>query len=1122
VNLEKIGKHNVSLDYKININSQVKMIRGYSTWNSTLGIYDVEFSNDANSFYYDSGELYWNTIKDENENLVHEFYNKKGKLILKRTSVYSDTSFIKPIEKNENMVLDTGKIDVGGILKKELEGNSIGNILDKPNNLINGVVDDVKEQGKKVVEDSKRNIENIRDQSVFIVNDRLSLGESRYYTYYVYDQYDNLVSVLPPLADGKTDQVTLDKLCYQYKYDAKHRLVASKMPGKDWEYRVYDKIDRIIASGPVYSPLGDDKKGWMFMKFDAFNRNVYSGFYDGVPATALGRKSYQDEIDKQSICYENKSDMLLIGQVLVPYTNKVYPITKIEVLKINYFDDYKFLNSLLMVNNVENQMVRGDVTGYLTGSWSRVLTNKQEVVGNTSCLLYDAKGRVIRKSVTNYFKSYTEEDVNYNYRGLMQKKITRHKYKQDDDNVNIIIEKFEYDFGERLKYQTYKVNNEEEVVLYQNVYDELGRVIQKRIGGKLGFNLVSPITSKINEKSISNNSLIANLKTPVRNSFLQEINFRYNVRGWLKGINNVDDLAFGDFGKNSLFAMELSYNTLENENIKGVGKMFNGTVTEQTWRTSSDNILRRYSYAYDNLNRLKFGKFQEPMSVISNDGKYDEMLSYDANGNILTLNRKGNSIKDGLVVDLDVLTYNYDGNQLKKVIDSSNNTDGFKQGSNAITHYEYDDFGNLKIDKNKGIINIKYNHLNLPIEITLENGKIEYFYTSDGVKVHKKVTQKVNNRDKVDLTDYLGSFQYLNGKLIFLKTSEGYFNAETNNFIYEYKDYLGNVRLTFSDLNKNEKIESDEILKENNYYPFGLVHSGYNEKDNSKIKNYKYEYNGKEYQDELNLNLLDYGARNYDSAIARWVNVDPLAEKYPGTSPYVFVGNNPIVFIDDDGKDYRIFFDSSTRTVTISATYYALQEDIASLQEAVSFWNDLSGNYTYDFGSNNNRESYCVNFDLSIQEVASSGNLNKRGDLNQALSADKSEGKNVYMTGDTENANTNGHTSQGNIITIQPTLAKGNTGKHEIGHSLGVTHSERGLMTPGSSDPKRSTDVNSNDIRKIIEAPLNGKVNYEWTEEGKRVSSGKGTLINKTNYNDKDLRKRGEVIEELQSEFEYE
>ena len=48
-------------------------------------------------------------------------------------------------------------------------------------------------------------------------------------------------------------------------------------------------------------------------------------------------------------------------------------------------------------------------------------------------------------------------------------------------------------------------------------------------------------------------------------------------------------------------------------------------------------------------------------------------------------------------------------------------------------------------------------------------------------------------------------------------------------YVYQYKDIWDNVRLAYSDLNGDGSIDSNnEILKERNYYPFGLEHRGYN------------------------------------------------------------------------------------------------------------------------------------------------------------------------------------------------------------------------------------------------------------------------------------------------------
>lgn len=139
------------------------------------------------------------------------------------------------------------------------------------------------------------------------------------------------------------------------------------------------------------------------------------------------------------------------------------------------------------------------------------------------------------------------------------------------------------------------------------------------------------------------------------------------------------------------------------------------------------------------------------------------------------------------------------------------------------------------------------------------------------------------------------------------------------NYVYNYTDHLGNIRLSYG---KDPVTGTTKIIKENNYYPFGLSHNNYNMSQKTYVKTngnnalvpcqtcprgYQYKYNGKELQDELGLNIYDYGFRNYDPAIARWMNVDPLSEEYRRWSTYNYCMNNPSIFIDPDG----IYVDTS-------------------------------------------------------------------------------------------------------------------------------------------------------------------------------------------------------------------
>jgi RHS repeat-associated protein len=105
----------------------------------------------------------------------------------------------------------------------------------------------------------------------------------------------------------------------------------------------------------------------------------------------------------------------------------------------------------------------------------------------------------------------------------------------------------------------------------------------------------------------------------------------------------------------------------------------------------------------------------------------------------------------------------------------------------------------------------------------------------------------------------------------------------------------------FADLDGNGVVGSTEILQENHYYPFGMNMEG-PWLNNSATKDSKYQYNGKELNEDFGLNWNDYGARWYDAAVARWNVIDPSLENYFATSPYVYALNCPTLYIDPNGE----------------------------------------------------------------------------------------------------------------------------------------------------------------------------------------------------------------------------
>lgn len=112
------------------------------------------------------------------------------------------------------------------------------------------------------------------------------------------------------------------------------------------------------------------------------------------------------------------------------------------------------------------------------------------------------------------------------------------------------------------------------------------------------------------------------------------------------------------------------------------------------------------------------------------------------------------------------------------------------------------------------------------------------------------------------------------------------------------------VRLSYADCDGNGTINpATEILEENNYYPFGLQHQGYNDIANS-CRNEEaeaYKFLNKEYEDSFALNVTETDFRHYDSALGRFNVIDPLSELAYDFTPYRYGFNNPILFNDPTG-----------------------------------------------------------------------------------------------------------------------------------------------------------------------------------------------------------------------------
>ena len=143
---------------------------------------------------------------------------------------------------------------------------------------------------------------------------------------------------------------------------------------------------------------------------------------------------------------------------------------------------------------------------------------------------------------------------------------------------------------------------------------------------------------------------------------------------------------------------------------------------------------------------------------------------------------------------------------------------------------------------------------------------------------------------------YLGSLVYMctGSSYIFECGIFGEGTVDGSGICYHLKDHLGSIRAVIDGNGK--------LLEANDYYAFGQRQP---RSELPQLAANRFKYNGKELQTIGNLGFLDYGARMYDVLLGRWFNVDPLCEKYYSLSPYVYCGNNPIIYIDPDGRKVR-------------------------------------------------------------------------------------------------------------------------------------------------------------------------------------------------------------------------
>jgi len=1046
--------HTVKFDYQTN---KVNEVKNYGV--NFPGLNNIEYPVLVLHGTYNPNELYKTSTKDENwvladglNRTTEEFKDKQGRVILKRTynnGIKHDTQYVYDAYGNLTYVLSPKGTDIVAT-KNQLSdfSNSIpGASFTPPNTFLfpapTGVTT-INLVGKTLtlnvniqfpspqqvktgaVYQLSGAVPNVNFNTSSSLNGYSFTIENGYLTVgYPTVQLASITSLngtfTVELPEYEIHQNVLNDLCYQYKYDYRNRLVEKKIPGKGWEYIVYDKLDRPRLTQDANLASTNN---WLFTKYDAFGRAAYTGKIVYVsPLYITGsalRKELQGNIDAFSVLNESRVGSHTLGSdPFFEYTNVSYPIAgNNSVLTVNYYDSYPKEAGIIFGGKVP------------TGAYNILTGGIQEVVYNTKSLATASKVRVIATddwilsatyynkkarplfiaSKNDYLKTidYVTNEVDF----MGNITATQSEHLKEGQPTTIITDGFTYDHQNRLVKQIQEINSGGWETIVNNEYDALGQLVKRDVGNS------------------SSNPL-------------QRVNYSYNVRGWLKQINDVTNL------NNDLFSFKLNYSTVEGGLSTTTPKLYNGNISQTIWNTANDSEQKSYAYIYDGLNRINEAHTRKGSLLNSNMMLDLSGVNYDKNGNILNLDR------NNLTEAIDDLDYVYDGNQLIKVTDLiSANSEGFKDGVNTTNDYIYDTNGNMKSDANKQITSILYNHLNLPTEVKFENlntKKINYTYDATGVKLKKVVT----NGSTITTTDYAGNYVYTNNVLQFFFHPEGYVEPTENparpfQYVYQFKDHLGNIRLSYRDKTgdyevlddsdftgnvpngwvgaystsvvtvENERLKHEytgsaggvykdfvgingadnkikigfdadtgadtnsmlmtileydanysqldyeqvydiptgyytkdyvtqntntaivrviirknnatvgtpdyfyvdnihitsgelEIMETKDYYPFGMrirydINSPLSAITSTNPA-LKYGFNGKEMNDDLGLNMYDYGARFYQPDTGRWFTPDALAEMYYSDSTYGYALNSPIMYIDPDGNQVEMCCD---------------------------------------------------------------------------------------------------------------------------------------------------------------------------------------------------------------------
>jgi RHS repeat-associated protein len=713
--------------------------------------------------------------------------------------------------------------------------------LYKPGELFKNVT--VDENGKQVVEFIDREGNSILKKVQFSATADTGTGKGHYgwyCTYTIYDLINQQRAVVQPrgveLLQANNwninwnSGVILQEQCFRYEYDGKRRMQMKKVPGAGAVYMVYDARNRLVLLQDSNMRVGSPVK-WLYTQYDSISRPISTGLWNNSSTLATHYSAAYP-----SISYPN-----LAGQTY-------------EELTTTYYDNYNWLggypsisdghdiyleaasNSTFPYPQAVTQCPAGMLKGLVTGTRTRI-PGTSTILSSIS--FYDDKSRLIQHQQEDV-GGYEVTTMQYTWMGTPFVTVTEITKTGTGGQTTCIVTRNTLDSLGRIVKTEKKLSNTDvnsaAMSSYKTVselqYDALGQLVKKKLGAK-----------------------------PGAGTELAKLDYTYNIRGWLKAINkNYITAANSD----QYFGLELGYD--KNGSLGSFTPQYNGNISGALWKSEGDQQRRKQDFTYDVTNRLTGADFNQYVSGSGASAVFNKSagmdfsvsgLTYDANGNILSIKQKGWKLSGSST--LDSLVYNYipNSNRLLNVIDGVNDVNtrlgDFRTSSlhpnagskNAGTvDYSYDGNGNMVKDLNKDLVTftggngVEYNYLNLPAKVTLKKdgssnkGFIEFVYDAGGRKLKKTVYEPGVD---TTVTLYLGGAVYQNDTLQFIAHEEGRIRfagvdsgvctPQPIRLLYDYflKDHLGSVRTILTEQKEDicypaASVEDSRYQKEDDYY----------------------------------------------------------------------------------------------------------------------------------------------------------------------------------------------------------------------------------------------------------------------------------------------------------------